>query len=378
MGPSYRIIFYVSGHGFGHTSRAIAVIDAVLRSQPEARVVVKTSAPRHLFAHILHDRCEFIQLQCDAGIVQIDSLNLDASASVRRAVEFQEGLPALAAAEAKYLRENAADLAVGDIPPIAAAAACAAGIPSILIGNFTWDWIYEAYPDRAAPELARDIRRVYRDATLALRLPMAGGFAGLEPITRDIPFIAHRSERTQDEVRDALGLPPRRSGKPLVLIAFGGHGIAGLDTSALAAQEEYSIATTDAPAADGANKPAPGLLYIAKQQLENNGLHFVDLVRGADVVVTKPGYGIISEAIANDAALLYTSRGEFVEYDVLVEEMPRYLRVRFIDQENLLSGNWKAALEHLLSQPPTPEKPALNGAEVAAKEILKLGRQNRM
>ena len=263
-------------------------------------------------------------------------------------------------------------LAVGDIPPIAAAAACAAGIPSILIGNFTWDWIYEAYRDRAAPELARDIRRLYRDATVALRLPMAGGFAGLEPITRDIPFIAHRSERTQDEVRGALGLPPRRGGKPLVLIAFGGHGIAGLDVSALAAQEEYSIATTDVPAADGANKPAPGLLYISKQQLESNGLHFVDLVRGADVVVTKPGYGIISEAIANDAALLYTSRGEFVEYDVLVEEMPRYLRVQFIEQENLLSGNWKTALEQLLSQPPAPEKPALNGAHIAAEAILKL------
>ena len=55
-------------------------------------------------------------------------------------------------------------------------------------------------------------------------------------------------------------------------------------------------------------------------------------MRGADVVVTKPGYGIISEAIANDAALLYTSRGDFVEYNVLVREMSRYLRVEFIEQ----------------------------------------------
>ena len=95
-------------------------------------------------------------------------------------------------------------------------------------------------------------------------------------------------------------------------------------------------------------------------------------MRAADVVVTKPGYGIISEAIANDAALLYTSRGHFVEYDVLVREMPRYLRAQFIEQEDLLSGNWSAALEKLLRQPPPPEKPALNGAEVAAEEILKL------
>ena len=32
-------------------------------------------------------------------------------------------------------------------------------------------------------------------------------------------------------------------------------------------------------------------------------------MRAADVVVTKPGYGIISECIANDTAILYTSRG---------------------------------------------------------------------
>ena len=98
-------------------------------------------------------------------------------------------------------------------------------------------------------------------------------------------------------------------------------------------------------------------------------------MRAADVVVTKPGYGIISEAIANDTALLYTSRGRFVEYDVLVREMPRYLRAQFIEQDDLLRGNWAPALEKLLSQPPPPEKPALNGAEVAAEEILRYVRQ---
>ena len=41
----------------------------------------------------------------------------------------------------------------------------------------------------------------------------------------------------------------------------------------------------------------------------------------ADVVVSKPGYGIVSECIVNGAALLYTSRGRFAEYDVFVEEI---------------------------------------------------------
>ena len=395
MNPSYRIVFYVSGHGFGHTSRAIEVIRAVLRARPEAHIVVKTAAPLRLFAHTLGGCCELVDLKCDAGMVQTDSLNLDAAESIRQAVEFQKHVAALAATEAAYLRESGTRVTVGDIPPLAAAAAHVAGIPSIAIGNFTWDWIYEGCREEGAVELARDIRRLYRNATSVLRLPMAGGFAGLESITRDIPFVARHSQRTQDDVRSALGLRPRSAGKPLVLVSFGRYGIAGLDTAALGALEDYTIATTDFPAfsasppppsrernggasrrvepvGDNAIKPASGLLYISEQQVYDNGLRYEDLVRGADVVVTKPGYGIISEAIANDAALLYTSRGHFVEYDVLVKEMPRYLRALFIEQEDLLNGNWEPALKKLLGQPAPPEKPALNGADAAAGEILKL------
>ena len=370
MNPSYRIVFYVSGHGFGHTSREIAVIHGVLDKQPDAEIAVKTSAPLRLFERTLRGRCELVELQCDAGMVQIDSLSVDTDGSIRQAVEFQKRLPALAASEAAYLRNTGTRVVVGDIPPLAFVAADGAGIPSIAIGNFTWDWIYEGYRTKSAIALAHDIQRIHQRATVALRLPMAAGFEGLESITRDIPFVARQSRRTQDDVREALGLPPRAQGKPLVLMSFGGYGVAGLNAPALASLTDYTIATTDIPARDNAIQPAPGLLYISEQQIYDSGLRYEDLVRGADVVVTKPGYGIISEAIANGAALLYTSRGHFVEYDVLVKEMPRYLRARFIEQQDLLSGNWKEALEKLLSQPEPPERPALNGAEVAAAEIL--------
>jgi hypothetical protein len=83
-------------------------------------------------------------------------------------------------------------------------------------------------------------------------------------------------------------------------------------------------------------------------------------------VVSKPGYGILSECLAAGTPLLYTSRGDFREYDLLVREMPRYLRCGFIDQPDLLAGRWKASLDALRNQPPPPETMATNGAEVAA------------
>ena len=89
--------------------------------------------------------------------------------------------------------------------------------------------------------------------------------------------------------------------------------------------------------------------------------------------MTKPGYGIISECIANDAAVLYTSRGHFPEYEVLVEDMPKYLRTAFIGQEELFAGRWESHLAKLFAQPrPTNyEKPETNGADVAAEILLK-------
>jgi len=87
--------------------------------------------------------------------------------------------------------------------------------------------------------------------------------------------------------------------------------------------------------------------------------------------VTKPGYGIISEAIANDTAILYTSRGHFPEYDVLVAEMPKYLRNAFIGLDNLFAGKWEPHIDKLLPQPKLKKKPETNGADVAAEILLK-------
>ena len=71
------IVFYVSGHGFGHASRTIEVINAVLARRPETRVGVRTSAPRWLFDLTVKGKVAFSTLECDTGVVQIDALTLD-------------------------------------------------------------------------------------------------------------------------------------------------------------------------------------------------------------------------------------------------------------------------------------------------------------
>jgi L-arabinokinase len=99
-------------------------------------------------------------------------------------------------------------------------------------------------------------------------------------------------------------------------------------------------------------------------------LTYPSLVAAADVVVSKPGYGIVSECIANGASLLYTDRGRFREHDVFVREMPQVLKCRYISPEDLKAGRWSDAIAGLLRQPDPPTHMATNGAEVAAQEII--------
>jgi L-arabinokinase len=100
------------------------------------------------------------------------------------------------------------------------------------------------------------------------------------------------------------------------------------------------------------------------------GVSYEDLVAAADVVVTKPGYGIVSECIANGTALVHASRGSFVEQEVMVAEMPRLLRCQFIEREDLVAGRWRASVDAVLAQPSPAHLVGVNGAEEAAAAIL--------
>jgi hypothetical protein len=342
------LIFYISGHGFGHASRQIELVREIVAQRPEVRVVVRTSVPRWLFAPVAHASVEVQTVETDTGVVQFDSLSLDEEQTAHDAARFFADFDRRVDVEAELIRGLRAALVVGDIPPLACAAADRAGVPGLAISNFTWDWIYGAYPafDRIAPAVIPAIRRAYGTTTRALRLPLHGGFEPMAAVTRDIPLIARRSMRDPAETRARLGLSGDR---PIVLASFGAYG-ADLPLAAIRDEGRLTIL-------DVRREPPAGLLYQ-------------DLVAAADVVVSKPGYGIVSECAANDTALLYTSRGRFIEYDVFVAEMPDILRCRYIAQDDLLAGRWADAVCALLAQPAPATRPAIDGAAIAAREII--------
>lgn len=416
-GPA--IAFYISGHGFGHASRQVEIINALAKRAPGVRILLRTAAARWLLERTLNPPFTLIDRPCDTGVVQIDSLRLDEAATMGAAGEFYSSFDERIGVEARLLREHGVSIVISDAPPLACAAAAAARLPCLVVANFTWDWIYTPYtlpgsdpasvqnrhsrgselnrrqvpnfvanagpqaasgptsdartPEGSDPgpaqnrhswgsELVRRLADAYARADGAWRLPLHGGFESITHIT-DVPFVARHARHEAAETRARLRLPADRR---LALSSFGGYGLDDLDLHRLDCLDAWTVVVTG----DRAPRDLPPEIhFIEDDVVYARGLRYEDLVHAVDVVVTKPGYGIVSECIANDTAIVYTTRGRFREYDVLVDGIQRYLRSAFIDQTDLRAGRWLAALDAALAAPTPVERPRTDGAEVVADMI---------
>jgi L-arabinokinase len=361
----HPLAVYVSGHGFGHSTRTAEVLMAVRRRAPGLPIAVVTSAPAGLFEGIVAPPLDVRRVECDVGLAQKDALVIDEEGTVAAWRRFAAGWAGLVEREAAWLRSAGARLVVGDIPPLAFAAAARAGVPSAGVSNFSWDWIYGHLGARVPglAEASAHAREAYANADVLLRLPFAGDLSAFRRI-EDVPLVARKPPLPRAEARRRLGL----DGRPAVLLSFGGLGLPGLRTEAFGSLSGYQLLLTGR-AGDG--RVPPNLRRLDGEALAALGLTYPDLVGAADVVVTKPGYGIVTDCVGAGTRLVYTDRGDFPEYPVMVAEMPRYLPCVFASNGEVREGRLGRALEAVLALP-FPDSPRTDGADVAAEKLLAL------
>lgn len=360
------VAFYISGHGFGHASRQVEIVNVFGARHPEVRIFIRSAAARWLLERTIRVPFELDPRPCDTGIVQIDSLRLDARQSILDARDFYATIDTRAEADARLLRERDTRLVIVDAAPLGCEAAARAGVPSFVVSNFTWDWIYQEYHELLplAPDLIPAIQRAYRKADAGWRLPIGGGFESVTQIV-DLPFVARHAEPSlsREDVLRRLMIPTER---PVALVSFGGYGMGRLTLDRLDCLDTWTVVVTGP---DEDRRRHGHLRLIADGDIYDRGLRYADLVRACEAVVTKPGYGIVSECIANQTAMVYTGRGRFAEYAVMVREMPKYLRCAYLDNTALFAGRWRDALDAAVNASAPPECPRTNGAEVVAEMI---------
>jgi hypothetical protein len=362
MPPGPVVLCYVSGHGFGHAARVCEVLRALRARRPDVLCLIRSPLDRWFFDFNLGAQCLHGATRLDVGVIQADSLSVDLEATQRAYAALDAGAERLIAAELRAVTPHRPAVVFADIPALAFDIARRLQVPGIAMANFSWDWIYADYAQAlpAFTPLAASLRAAYGHATLLLRLPLHGDLSAF-PRIRDVPLVARRAGRTRTAVRSALGLP--RDDR-LVLISFGGLGLRLQRVPQLAG---VTFVMTGGAVID--ELPPSGWRAVTHEAMSGAGVRYEDLVGACDVVLTKPGYGIVADCIANGTPMLYTERGRFAEYDCLVSGIEAHLPNAFISASDLQTGRWSAALDRLFAH--TRRAPAIpiNGAEVAA-EVL--------
>ena len=350
------ILYYITGHGYGHAVRSSQVIGSLKRISPDLQIHVRTTAPEWLFL----DRAFQSRQAIDVGILQKDSLDMDLEETLRACHSLHDSVSRLIEQEASFIKEHKIHLILGDIPPLCFEIAMRASVDSVAIANFTWSEIYRVYIKNYPGflSLIEEMETFYRNATLALTLPYPCGM-DVFPRQETIPWIARTSSLTKAEAREVFRLPRSAT---IVLLSFGGLGLERLPWSTLKLLDDFFFVTT------GETKQETTNLRVLPEAQRN----YEDLVRAVDVAVTKPGYGIVADVISHQVRTLYTERGEFAEYPYLTQALDECATAEFIPQDELLSGNLAPYLTRLLNKKERWPTVSLNGAEAAAARILRL------
>ncbi len=333
---------------------------AVQERAPRVRFELFTTCPKQIFDQSLIASFGYHTVDVDIGIVQDTPLKENLPATCRALDRWLPLNKDVIQRTAQLLKRRRCVLAVCDISPFGIEAAAEAGIPSLLVENFTWDWIYKRYA-ADAPCLLRHSRMMqavfagvdYHIQTRPLCQPTDSDLT-CGPISRKIRTGRHQT-------RKALNIPDNAT---MVLISMGGvrDRFEFLDRIPYQPNLYFVIPSTDGLIASQQNV----ILLPA-----HSAFYHPDLSLAADLVIGKVGYSTLSEIHQAGTPFGYIPRPESPESDSLVDYINNHMSARPISAEAYTSGRWIDQLPRLLSLPrgQTPER---NGADQVAEFIQNL------
>lgn len=368
------VVYYVSAHGLGHFIRAGEVIKALPRETP---LILRTDVDERYIRQVFGDRAPRVErARFDCGAIGADSLSVDARATFEAAEAMQRANDEREGEEVAFLRSVDARVVVADAPPFALRVARRAGVPSMLIANFTWVEIYARLVDRArargeadvaesGERLVERLKRELSEGDLhlipGLALPMEACRRRLE-----VPIVARRGRDRRELLCERLGLS---ADAPLHLVYLGLDGCAGVDFAALDRLDGEQFFAFEAVPGDAA-----GRVRVMPEGL----LDHADATASADGVVGKLGYSLCAECAAHGKPIVYPPRPDFAEADALAAGMERFGLGVAVSAEDFRALRWGPALQRARELSAAARPIAADGAPVCAQIIAETWRRGGM
>jgi L-arabinokinase len=199
-------------------------------------------------------------------------------------------------------------------------------------------------------------RDEYAQTNLLLRLPFCEAMSAF-PHIEDIPLVASPGVCRREEIARLTGSDPK---KRWILLSF---TTLEWDERALAGVEqlqEYEFFTVHPLAWQRCNIHA----------LDRECVDFSSVVASIDAVISKPGFGILSDCVVNQKPLIYADRNDFAEYAVLETAIRKYLKHIHIPAADLYRGDLRRSVESIWERPDPVETLPSGGDKLAAHRIM--------
>jgi hypothetical protein len=356
------IAYFISAHGLGHAARAAAVMAAVHDVAPAVRLEIFTTAPHWFFDDCLAGPFACHLLETDVGLIQKSPLEENLPATIEALDAFYPLDEQRVGAAASNVKERGCRAVICDIAPLGIAAARHAGLPSVLVENFTWDWIYAGYPEytqRLAPHIDY-LQGLFNAATYHVQaVPVcAPGNADLT-----VAPIGRAPRLSADRTRRQLEMP---ADKQLVVLTLGGTATSPGRLNLDSLPEDVFLVV---PGSSGRIQRTGRTLRLPTR----SGIYHPDLVRAADAVIGKAGYSTLAEVYQADVPFGCVSRAEFREAPVLEAFTRETLRSVKVPEKALQDGSWTALIPALTTLSPSGGRRGNGASRVAAFIVEILG-----
>jgi UDP-N-acetylglucosamine:LPS N-acetylglucosamine transferase len=358
--PRKRIAFFISSHGFGHAARAAAVMEAISDIEPLCQFSLFTMVPAWFFQNSLANHFTHHQLQTDIGIVQKSPFQEEFGSTLKGLNQLLPYDQRQICRIVEIVKKRECQAVLCDIAPIGILIAQNAGIPSVLIENFTWDWLYESYT-RHRDKLQKHIsylRQVYKRADHHVQTQPICRLKTADLVTSP---VSRKIKAPRRHIRKKIRVP---NGQKLVMITTGGIP---LDFGFIDKLYIHRDICFIIPCNCEQMRFDRNLVFLP----HHSDFFHPDLINASDAVIGKAGYSTIAEVFHSGVPFGYVPRLNSRETAKLVEFIERHMNAMAIDESIFQTGEWIADLKDLLRMPRI-QRDDPNGAVQTAEFILNL------
>lgn len=301
-----KIVFYITGHGYGHASRNVAIIKQLLKSEEDVKIWVKSDRERISFLKRnlldVEMNIQYASDYYDIGFpldphtyeVDADKLYEQAKYEVKQWKEYIKK-------ECEFLKEKKIDVIVSDVIPWVFYAADLLHIPSILLCNFTW---YEMYKDYIPSELSECYFKAYNIADKILLYDL--GNKEILNIYSNAEQMSLISRTVNIENAEKIS---QKYKHPIFFVSVG---------QSIVMEQKYDVSQVQGTfiKTQGVGITGENVVELPSDMIDTQ-----DYIRASDYVISKTGWSSLAEIFLSRKRSAVVARGNNPEDNAVIQEI---------------------------------------------------------